>query len=171
VLGKAEALAMSKLTAAKAFLSITAYVWHRTYHDCSASNIRSAKSVHLLCRVNTHAAPPLLSFQRGAVKTFCVSPRMRQEIQGAALQLLPDHARPPRLSSPPLIRAAGCVLHITGSLLCPRATKQEYDQVTLMFTAPGFSKQTVFPMQIDPEDCCLPAQMNSPSYRSPKYPT
>jgi hypothetical protein len=78
------------------------------------------------------------------------------------LQPWPDHARLPRLSPPPLIfHAAGCALHITSSLLCPQAAKQEYDQVILkqeydqvilkqeydqvilMFTGPSFSK-TIF---------------------------
>jgi hypothetical protein len=60
------------------------------------------------------------------------------------LQPWPDHARLPRLSPPPLIfHAAGCALHITSSLLCPQAAKQEYDQVILMFTDPSFSK-TIF---------------------------
>jgi hypothetical protein len=60
------------------------------------------------------------------------------------LQLLPDHAQPHRFSPLSLIfHAAGCALHIPGSLLCPQATKQEYDQVILMFTTPSFSK-TIF---------------------------
>jgi hypothetical protein len=68
----------------------------------------------------------------------------QQEFQGAALQLLPDQARLPRLSPTPLIfRAISCSLHITSPLLCPQAAKQEYDQVILMFTGPSFSK-TIF---------------------------
>ncbi len=60
------------------------------------------------------------------------------------MQLLPDRPRLHRLSPTPLIfRAIGSALHITSSLLYPQAAKQEYDQVILMFTGPGFSK-TIF---------------------------
>jgi hypothetical protein len=86
------------------------------------------------------------------------------------LQPLPDHARPPQFSPPPLIfYAVGCALHVTSSLLCPQAAEQEYDQAILMLPVAGFSKQ-IRPTQIAPEDCCLPAQLNSPFYRNLKYP-
>jgi hypothetical protein len=120
------------------------FVRHQTYV--------SKKSVHLLCRLDTRAAPSSLSSSMGAVKkwvkTFC---EMRQEFQGAALQLLPDRAQPPRLFPPPLIfRTVGCALHINSSLLCPQAVKQEYDQVISMFPALLFRKQAVFATQIVP---------------------
>jgi hypothetical protein len=134
----------------------------------------SKKSVHLLCRLDTRAAPSSLSSSMGAVKKWvqlrlsALPDEMRQEFQGAALQLLPDRARPPRLSPLPLIfRAVGCTLHINSSLLCPQTAKQEYDQVISMFTAPLFRKQAVFAAQIVPAHHDLPMQAKFPVLPQP----
>jgi hypothetical protein len=86
-----------------------------------------------------------------------------KKIQGAAWLPLP------RLFSPSLIsRRPGVALRIAGSLLCPRAAREAYDQVLPMSPGPFFRKQAVFATRRVPANDDLPAQMKFAIARNPE---
>jgi hypothetical protein len=86
-----------------------------------------------------------------------------KKIQGAAWLPLP------RPFSPSLIfRRPGAALRITGSLLCPQAAREAYDQVLPMSPGPFFRKQAVFATRRVPANDDLPAQMKFAIYRNPE---